>query len=537
MELLIRFLLKGISFGNYIKFQSNIKALSATNVLGFIYIKNFYIMKLFFIEIFAAIVKCIPSLALCFTKKTNRYCDLFLLPFKKERYHLSRMPKVEIEKRIWSNEARVYALGSKDFYTYFASEICNAKEFDALYNNAEISRSDKQVLITEIIEKNAYTLSKEQAKKVCLELDCIEVLYRYQFPKFKIELVKELSDKQLLTLLAAITKVGGIKERLDSDVVTYLMNLYAKAEDDQPLYSGIDTFVEALLKERYTFNTTQAEILYKHSQDFLETWINNTSDKQTVLGVLRQFSESVWRRDILQYMYKNCRKAGQHDIMAQIVPFIWTNNGGEYDVKTLLGYLITTAMHPCPNLFYLIRHIDNYELYQTNFGLCVKHNLLHKIDKTETKSFGEETTGIYLLDMAERELLTDEEFKSVTDETLKAKLIKIMEDNAQATWIKKLIHDYNQLGLTQEAIDSLCKQNLCDKALILLIENKLCWVDYYHKQHNLSSGAFYKIVDDSKYYDLLVKQIAKYGITKEEYEALLLSPNKSLAAYAKSFMK
>lgn len=493
--------------------------------------------KLFFIEIFAAMVKFIPSLALYFTKKTNRYNDLFLLPFKKERYHLSRMPKVEIEKRIWSNEARVYALGSEYFHTYFASEICNAKEFDALYNSIEISTHDKQELIAKLIEKNSYTLSKEQAKKVCLELDCIEVLYQYQFPKFKLELVKELSDKQLLVLLDIITKVGGIKERLDCDVITYLMNLYGIAEDDKTLYSGIDTFVEALLKENYSFNTAQAEIMYKHTKDFLETWINNATDAQIPFGVLRQFSDSVWRRDILQYLYKNCRKASQYDIMAQIVPFIWTSNDGEYDLVKLLRYLIVSMMHPCPNLFYLIRKIENYELYQANFDLCEKHNLLHKIDKTETKSFNEEKTEIYLLDMAERELLTDEEFKSVTDETLKAKLIKILEENAQATWIKKLIHDYNQLGLTQEAIDSLCKQNLCDKALILLIENKLCWVDYYHKQHNLSSGAFYKIVDDSKYYDLLVKQIAKYGITKEEYEALLLSPNKSLAAYAKSFMK
>lgn len=493
--------------------------------------------KLFFIEIFAAIVKYIPSLALCFTKKTNRYNDLFLLPFKKERYHLSRMPKEEIEKRIWSNEARVYALGSKCFYTYFASEIYNATQFDALYNNTEISKCDKQELIAGLIEKNSYTLSKEQAKKVCLELDCIEVLYQYQFPKFKIELVKELSDKQLLVLLDIITKVGGIKERLDSDVITYFMQMYAKAEDDKTLYAGIDTFVEALLKERYTFNTAQAEILYKHTKDFLETWINNASDKQIVFGVLRQFSDSVWRRDILQYMYEKCSKAGQHDIMAQIVPFIWTNNGGEYGVETLLGYLITIMKHPCPNLFYLIRKIESYELYQANFDLCVKHNLLHKIDKTETKSFNDEKTGIYLLDMAERELLTDEEFKSVTDKTLKARLIKTLEDNAQFAWMKRLIHDYNQSRLSQEAIDSLYKQNLCDRALILLIENKLYWVDYYLEKHTLSSGAFYKIVGDSKYYDLIVKQIAKYGISREEYEALLLSPNKSLAAYAKSFMK
>lgn len=495
-------------------------------------------MKLFFIKIFAAIVKCFPSLALCFTKKTNRYNDLFLLPFKKERYHLSRMSKEKVAKRIWSDKARVYALSSEDFYTYFASEIYNATQFDALYNSIEISNSVKQDLIAKLIEKNAYTLSDEQAEKVCLELDCIEVLYQYQFTKFKIELVEEFNNQQLFVFLAATVKFGDIKKRLNSDVITYLINLYDGAEDDQTLSVGIDNFTEALVKERYPFNTTQAEIMYQYTRDLLETWIKNNTDAHLVFGVLRQFSDSVCRLDIMRYLYKNCKKSGKYDVMAQLIPFIWNNDDGEYDVVKILTHLIKIAEYPCPNLFYLIRRIENRELHDANFDLCIKHNLLHKIDESEMQFLNDEKLAVYLIDMAEREMLTNEGLKSVTDKALKAKLIEILEDNAQVAWIRQLIYDYGKCGSTKDdIIDSLCKQNLCDKTLILLLKECPSWVDYYQNTHCLSNAVFEKAMSDNAYASIVTKQIAKYGISKEGYEVLLLSTNKALAIFAKEHIK
>lgn len=477
----------------------------------------------FFLNLFAIIVKRFPKWAMRYTVKTNLDADLFVLPHKKEIKLLTTMSIEEVKKHLWSEETQIYILeNAPTHFLAFVDNIINREQFEAFINNVKITKEDKQKYLKKIIAQKSYTLNDKQIIRVCKEFDCMLQLYISQPQKITLGLVETLTHDELLQLLA-IASDKQTDCTLSKNVISFFIAQY-KVEKDDKFNLLIELTLEKAIKGKHIFNPQDIQQLEHKNENLVDRWLDTIYPTQEICDICSQCSLKT-----LQKFWNRCYATKEAVLMAQITSCCWSRESSFIQKIAI----VLDMGQPLPHLFGYLRHKNENTLFQLNFDLCEKKNLLSKMNKSEVPSLSPENFRRYVISMAKNDALQINELQTIKDVELKEIVKEILEQNAQIAWIKQLLANSSKLG--NEFADEIATVELCDKAQMLLFQ-KTAWLKQYQCVHRLCRAALEKMMDDDEYVSILQTYIEQQKITPEEYELLLLSQSKHIAPWAKSYI-
>ncbi len=462
----------------------------------------------------APIVKLFPCWAMKYTLRVNDYADYFQLSHKREMKILSKLPQSEwVKARIWSPETREACLASQDKYHYFLDEIFSSKEFWVAYNN-ELTRE-------RAIRCKTYTLSGGDIIQVCNETcGFVDLLWYKQPHSFSPEVANKLSAEAVGRLLIFLNadKAFEIAAKLDKLLLQNIKENNSNAEMSAKV-------LQLILMDYPQYKPTiePAELM---KLEGFNQWLAK-ADVMVVADKMSNHLKNIGRFDLLFQLLVRALKAKQISKAKEIFALI-AKSSNCYSAAVTKMVEAGIAM---PKDF-SCKLSD--EVKDKNLRLCQIEHLLGLIPEKDYSSLSENQKEWLLYALARTGKLSQQQLDTASPK-VKQNLLDILEEEAQLSWFKEIVV-FEQNGRKYENIQTI--KNLAKISAGL----QAATFSFYAWQYVFADNGFY---NNDYSLELLkrgtenaVKIFAeKQGLTPEQYEALLLGKNNSLAPELRRYIK
>lgn len=473
------------------------------------------------IAVFAPIVKLFPSLAMKFTKRSNRFAEKFQLSAIAEESYLLKHPQSEVwvGERIWHLQTRKYMFGLRDtrpeLFEAFINNINNGIIFDAAY----------EIVPEEAIKAKAYTLDAERVIKVCNDnVNYLYILVNKQPQSFTVEVVKKFNKEAKETFFYYLFTNIKWKELAAFDQLLF---------NDMKKNENFKSYMVFLLSQKYYEPNLSAEQLSSLEIDF-ENWCQNGNPLIVAEKMVAYWKE----KKIFQHLFKllgrllhlpvsQCQK----DMAFEILNSLRTSEFYAKSVIALVSYGFA-----CPQDFGVLLDGDQSNLWvEKNLDLCITQNVKERISFEDSERFDEAQKEKLLVALAQEDCLSLWRLSKISNAKLKQKLLDVLEERAQLKWFQSILdqgpkkdnlhilENCQKTGKIYGAVQSFTFKD--DKWVHVFVEH-----NWYDTKHQLQ-------LMQSRFSDSIINFIQKYGITQTLFEALLVGPCSYLAPKAKLYLE
>ena len=475
----------------------------------------------FFIAIVAPIVKLFPSWALKFTKKSNPFAEKFMISSKREIKYLTKHLKsvAWISERQWHLQTYKYVFALKDkrslAFQAFISNIDNSEVFDAAY--AEVPE--------EAVKAKSYTLDSKRVITACNDnINFLYCLEKKQPRSFTPDIVRQLEEKARGAYYAFLYTSCHWKELTKLD---FLLYQDWKNASTQELRGNAKCCLSLLLGlENYQPSISAAQL-----SSLGETWCQKANPFIVADKMLQYWKESENFNKILALLERILKTPDSQEKDAKSQELLGILRNSELYTKAVLTMMRNGIA--CPKDFISLQ--NNEEWVKVNLTLCIEQKVEDKIPLDITRHFSEALKTQQLFALAERGKLSLDLLSDVQNARLKQELMDILEEQAQSEWFNGLLvhsikdadiqilkHSYETGTIYGKTQDLSFRDQ---RWVLVFVENG--WYDI-SRQVKLMQSAF---VSEIRVFS------KKYGITQEQFEALLTGPNAELVPEARQYLK
>ncbi len=471
------------------------------------------------IAIVTPIVKLFPAWALKYTKKSNKYAEKFQLSAIEEKKYLLKHPQSAawVVERIWHLQTRKYFCKPNDIrpelLEIFISVINNGTIFDVAY----------EIVPMDAIRAKSYTLDAERIIKVCNDnVNYLYILADKQPQSFTVDVVKKLASNRQEAYFSYLFTKCNWEKLMELDIILFEEAKKSKvAESCLSFLMGLNDYQPNLSAEQLTTLGDKFEEWCQKANALLviqrmtEYWQEH-KDFQHIFNMLKRLTKveaSQKRNDIAQSLLK-------------ILP---------PDLSEESIYLLLENGIACPSAFkFLLDKKDEINI-NYNLSLCISQNVEGKIVNSAFERFSIEQKRTLLSALANDGILSKEMLNKAPNETIKKELLMILEEKAQIKWFKPLLRSaFGEQDIN--ILENYYKQGKIYKALQDLTFQDSRWVEIFVK-HNWYDNKHTLMLMQSVFIDNILEFIKRYGVTQEQFEALLTGTNAHLAPQARLFLK
>ncbi len=473
------------------------------------------------IAIVAPFVKLFPAWALKYTKRSNPFAQKFQLSaIDEENYFLKHPQSTEwVAERIWHLQTRKYFYNLKDMrpelFEIFIKDIPNSVIFDAAY---EIAPEDA-------IKAKNYTLDSKRLVKACDDnVNYLYILANKQPQSFTVDVVKKLGENRQKAYFSYLfTKCNWDKLR-ELDVL--LCEAYKKSDEAKNCLSF-------LLRQKDYEPNLSAEQLSSLGGEFAK-WCQNSSpfivaDKMADYWAKEQNFIAI--NDLLQRVIRT-EASQQRDITARKLLRMLPTDITYYaeNINLMLERGIA-----CPYAFKFLLDQEDLANANLNLALCINQKLEGNILKQDFERFDINLKEKLLFALADDNLLSKEMLNQAPNETIKKRLLDILEEKAQVKWFEPQL-GYSIKSESIKILDNYFKNGKIYGALQDLTFRDYQWVQIFVEQNWYNDEHKLKLMQSVFVYQIQFF-IQKYGITQAQFEALLTGRNSQLAPEAMQYLK